>query len=419
MESVEASTRTRETAGEAAADPLVARAREVVGGFIRWLDEFGETSQDQYDFWATRWGRRTKALYYRRPAVGSAAVAPFVFLEAFAPSTRALVRARSRFPIADAHYALGFLALARAEGDDRLLGRGLAFLDRLRATRCAGYDEYCWGYPFDWETSFGVFPEGCPLITTTPYAYEAFESGCETTGELDDLAILESIARFVFESIPSAAVAPGVEASAYTPYDRRRVVNASAYRAFLLTAAGRRFERPDWEAAGARNAAFVLHCQREDGSWPYAVDGRDDFVDNFHTCFVLKNLTKIWRVTGDEAVRDAIRRGYAFYRARLLEPDGEPRPFAVEQRMTLYRRDLYDYAEGINLSLLLEELEPAASGVLHRLLQHLFEDWVLPDGHFATRKLLVGRNTVPYHRWAQAQTFHALARVCELEPRTT
>ena len=29
-------------------------AREVVGGFVEWLDRYGETSQDQYDFWGTR-----------------------------------------------------------------------------------------------------------------------------------------------------------------------------------------------------------------------------------------------------------------------------------------------------------------------------------------------------------------------------
>ena len=35
---------------------------------------------------------------------------------------------------------------------------------------------------------------------------------------------------------------------------------------------------------------------------------RDDFVDNFHTCLVLKNLAKIEAITGDDAVRDALRR---------------------------------------------------------------------------------------------------------------
>jgi hypothetical protein len=32
----------------------------------------------------------------------------------------------------------------------------------------------------------------------------------------------------------------------------------------------------------------------------------------------------------------------------------------------------------------------------------------LADGHFATRRLVAGRTTVPYHRWGQAQAFGAL-----------
>ena len=36
------------------------------------------------------------------------AVSPIIFCEAFLPSTRRLFFIRQRFPIADAHYAMGF-----------------------------------------------------------------------------------------------------------------------------------------------------------------------------------------------------------------------------------------------------------------------------------------------------------------------
>jgi hypothetical protein len=222
---------------------------------------------------------------------------------------------------------------------------------------------------------------------------------------------MEGAARFAAERIPVTEVARGVEASAYTPFDRRQVVNASAYRGFLLTAAGSRFDREDWFAAADRNVAFVLRSQRSDGSWPYSVDGADDFVDNFHTCLVLKNLAKVWTVTQADDVRAAILAGYDFYLGHLLDERGRPRPFARRPRLTLHRRDLYDYAEGLNLALLLRHEIPAASDVLRRFLDDLVERWILPDGHFVTRKLVLGRNTVPYHRWAQSQVFHALVRV--------
>jgi hypothetical protein len=387
----------------------------VVEGFIAWLDRFGETSHDPHDFWAVSAGRRAKALYYRQRLVGAVATAPFVFLDSFVPSSRALVRPRARYPIADAHYALGFFAWAEATGEPSWTDRGAGFLEALEASRSPGFSEYCWGYPFDWQTAVGLFEAGRPLMTTVPYAYEAFEVGHRSTGNERYLEVMQSVASFAFEDVPSVDVSPGASAAAYTPFDRRRVVNASAYRGYLLVAAARRFGRDDWLTAGRANLAFVLESQREDGSWLYALDGFDAFVDNLHTCLVLKNLFKAWQATDDERLLETVRRGYAYYRSSLLDERGRPRPFAERQRLVLIRRDLYDYAEGINLALLLRTVDPGADDILAGLIESLLDEWVLPDGHFVTRELVATTNRVPYHRWGQAQTFHALARYCELE----
>jgi len=143
------------------------------------------------------------------------------------------------------------------------------------------------------------------------------------------------------------------------------------------------------------------------------MDGKDAFVDNFHTCFVLKNLVKtrgLFDDEFDESVRVAVRRGYAFYKSHLLDGRGLPVPFARASRMTLQKRELYDYAEGINVSLLLADTEPDASTIADSLVNDLVERWILPDGHFVTKQLLWRRNTVPYHRWAQSQAFNALVQ---------
>ena len=47
---------------------------------------------------------------------------------------------------------------------------------------------------------------------------------------------------------------------------------------------------------------FVIASQNEDGSWYYSMDGQRDFVDHFHTCFVMKALAKIEQLTGSPAV---------------------------------------------------------------------------------------------------------------------
>jgi hypothetical protein len=390
-----------------------ALARGLVEAFVEWLDDFGEASFDPYDFWSSGAGRRARRLYYRRPALGSLTAAPFVALDTLWPSSRKLISRPQRYPIADAHYAAGFFHwAASSSGSPKAVERGRHFLEELMRSRSRGFEELCWGYPFDWESRSGTIEAGTPLITTVPYVYEAFETGYEVAGEGSYLSVMESIAGFAFERIPVTELPDGSAAAGYTPTLRTRVVNASCYRAFLLASAGRRFGRPEWAGEADRNIAFVLATQRQDGSWPYAPTTGDEFVDNFHTCLVLKNLLKFWRVSGGDEVLDAVRRGYAFYRRELLDGDLRPVPFAVKPRVTFHRGDLYDYAEGILLAGLLQDVEPTARAVLPQLLHGLSTDWTLPDGHFVTRRFAVGRNTVPYHRWAQSQTFHALVQLC-------
>jgi hypothetical protein len=373
-----------------------------------WLETCGPTSWDQHDFWANPIGRRAKAAYYRHKWLGLPAVAPFVVLENAVPGSRRLFWHRQRFAIADAHYAMGFFILAEAHGPS-WLRHGEAFIEALEEERCPDEAEYCWGYPFAWATCFGTWKAGTPLITSMPYAYEAFEAAYEATDKPHYVAVMESIARFAQTRIGTASVAPGIKASAYSPCDQRRVVNASAYRGFLLAAAGSRFGREEWLSEARATLAFVLWSQQSDGSWLYAMDGKDAFVDNFHTCFVLKNLFKAWRVLGDEELRAAVDRGYSFYKSHLLDDRGLPVPFARAPRLTLQRRELYDYAEGINLGLLLADADRDAWAICTLLLEDVLERWILADGHFATRETVFGRNTIPYHRWAQAQMFRALS----------
>src|SRR5438105_14362528 len=154
--------------------PLVDEVSRVLVNFTKWLDSYGEESWDYQSFFAGRARGRAKSLYYRHRFVGTVAVAPMIFCEAFLPSARRLFHHPLRFPIADAHYAMGFAFLYEATGDFSQLENAVHFLNELTASRCRGFKEHCWGYPFDWVTRNGILKEQTPLITTTPYVYEAF-----------------------------------------------------------------------------------------------------------------------------------------------------------------------------------------------------------------------------------------------------
>src|SRR5262245_40396394 len=99
------------------AAPLSDRVSAMLANFTAWLKDFGETSRDHQSFFAGPLGGRAKSLYYRQPVIGAATVSPMIFCEAFLPSARRMFHQPIRFPIADAHYAMGFGFLYQVTGD--------------------------------------------------------------------------------------------------------------------------------------------------------------------------------------------------------------------------------------------------------------------------------------------------------------
>ena len=379
--------------------------------FSGWLSSYGETSRDHQTFFAGPFGGRAKALYYRNKLLGVAAVAPMIFFEAFLPSARICFHRRVRFPIADAHYAMAFAFMFEITGETAYLDRAIHFLCELQKSRCSGFRDYCWGYPFDWVWRGGVIRSHTPLITSTPYAYEAFLQAHKIAPRDEWLEVLASIVRHACRDIRDYSV-PGSDRArtcSYTPFDEGGVVNASAYRAAMLTSASRVFDSEEYWAIAERNLWFVLESQNDDGSWPYAKDGVRNFVDHFHTCFVMKALAKIHRLTGHAETLAALNRGVRYYLANLFAEDGLPRPFALAPRLTVYERELYDCAECINLCLLLRDRFPALEAKLEAVVAGILKDWVKRDGSFRSRRLMFGWDNVPMHRWGQSQMFRSLA----------
>ncbi len=378
--------------------------------FIEWLETYGEVSYDFQSFFSSDLTRAAKALYYKKPFLGTLAVSPMVFSEAFVPSARRLFWKPQRFPIADAHYAMGFGLLAKFSQQEKYLKRAVHFLEVLTETRCPGYENYCWGYPFNWETVRGTIWQGTPLITTVPYVYEAFRQVYEIDGNKKWLEIMRSIAQHALHDYKDLETSPKASTCSYTPRpeDSINVVNANAYRAFLLTSAAVDFSEDKYRVVAERNLSFVLESQNADGSWHYATDGSRDFVDHFHTCFVMKALAKIEALTGNLECTRALQRGVDYYVEHLFDEKGLPKPFSRRPRLTVYRRELYDYAECINLSVLLRSRFPKLDENLTIVLDEIMTNWQRPDGSFRSRQLLFGWDNTPMHRWAASQLFRSL-----------
>jgi hypothetical protein len=93
----------------------------------------------------------------------------------------------------------------------------------------------------------------------------------------------------------------------------------------------------------------------------------------------------------------------------LFDESGLPMPFSKAPRLIIYRRELYDYAESLNLLTLVHPRRADAAPAIARVVEDLLGRWRRADGSFRSRQLMIGWDNVPMHRWALAQLFRSLA----------
>ncbi|MES2474709.1 MAG: hypothetical protein V4640_02930 [Verrucomicrobiota bacterium] len=393
------------------------RVKELLEGgcrrFLGWLDKTGYASYDPYDIWGTRYGLWSRKIYYAKGKLAIPLVAPLVAVDLLCPSVRGWLVEKDRFATCDAQLLLAFLNLHGITEDQKYLDRAIALGDEILGYSIPGYKGPCWGYPFDWQNNKDeVWPKNTPYITCTPYCYEAYLGLFAATDDERYSELASGIAEFIFGDLKNLPTGPDTAAGSYSPYDERQVVNATAYRAYILADAGTRFGREDYLRDSRLNLNFVLESQAEDGSWLYAMNEKKSFIDNFHTCFNLKNLIKLNRVLPDVRVEESIRRGYEYYRRELIDGDGNPKSFAVEPRLQIAKLEMYNFAEGITLGALLADDVPQARELAVELAGKLINEHQLTDGHFVTRVFRGGiRHTFPFLRWPQAQLFYALTNL--------
>jgi hypothetical protein len=382
--------------------------------FLLWLERNGDLSYDRMDYWSSSTGILAKKLFYSNKIIGAPLAIWGLILENFLPKTQKLYNTPHREVIGDGHLALGFLNLFESTRDENYLLKAVHYLEAMKTTSSEGYSGHAWGYTFGWQQSKGKFwKPGIPLITITPYAFWAYKKHFELTQDIDSRDITLSIAQFALNDLNDVEMPNGTVCSSYSPISEDIVINANTYRAAVLLEAYELSNEEKFKDAANRNIEFVLSYQGEEGEWYYEAKGeKDNFIDNFHTCFIIRNLYRCYLVNRDQKLLESIKRGYKYYSENLFYANGRPKHFAKAKYAKLRKYEMYDYAEGITLGILLKNEIPGAYEKSNALIKDLIENFHTKEGFFITRVTSLGtKHKVPYLRWPQAQLFYALTKM--------
>jgi len=314
------------------------------------------SSFDPYDIWASPLGVSIRRGYYAGRKPGKIKAVALGLLDWLLPTLgRYLVSAEPKiYPISLAHEVIRFQSEHQISDSE---ARGM--LDCAQSVGIEGNNNltYSWGLGFPWMSKNGLYGSDVPFVTHTPYMMEALLVLGEIPAVHDEAMEMFHGTWLFLESLKVMFEDGNTLALSYAPIDEpRMVVNANAYAAFayaLHAVHGIEENREVAKLKVAQLLEWVMDQQNDDGSWLYYADQEPgNFIDCFHSCFVVKNLLKVGELLPDLSgcIQPVVDRGWEYIRNNLYDKDGGfCRRFAIRAQRDPFRLDLYDQAEYLGL----------------------------------------------------------------------
>ena len=365
------------------------------------------STYDPYDIWMTSLGWRLKDLFNRRRKLALLPAAAVTLLDTYLNDRLRLFCKRREYPIVRAWAALILLNLYRQQPSPEMLEGVRNHLLWLRDHSCHGYHGPCWGLGFH----YAVMPDyhydsNMPLTTMSQYPLEAFVSYADISGDLQFDTTIRGVFEFLEHDVQVMEETDEYMATSYAAFRDRKVINAVSYVMFsyaLLLPYLNEDRRSEVTEKIQKLFNYIAHHQNPDGSWLYSPEGRS-FIDCYHSCIVLKNLVKTNGIVSLPECERLVDRGYAYLKENFQSPsNGLFKRFALANKPSLVRYDLYDNAEMLSLAARMGDTQLA--GELSRSIERHF---IRGDEIFSHIDSLGVRHGPGRLRWAIFPYYHAL-----------
>ncbi len=291
--------------------------------------------------------------------------------------------------------------------------RGL-LADLLRL-RIPGYSGAAWGYNFDWQSRNFFAPRGTPTIVPTAFAARALIEAFETFQDPEYLEAARSVCDFILGDLNRSVDSEDELCFSYSPHDETQIFNASLLAAETLAAIAEHTDDRNFCEFALRAARFVARRQKDDGSWVYGAGAGQQWIDNFHTAYVLSSLFRISKscgLSGGEIER-ALQQGYEFWRKSFFLADGWPKYYHDQ----LHPADSHAAATAIVTLTELREMDDGAMPLAEKIAAWTVNNLRDRSGYFYYQRRRLFTVRTPFMRWTQAWMVYALARLLEEKDR--
>jgi hypothetical protein len=315
-------------------------------------------------------------------------------------------------------FALAELSRYRSAGAEEHSERARALVQRMLGTAitrksAGGRQTISFGYNFDWQSRTLYAPVGTAAVVPTAFACRALVEAYQVSRDEDHLTAADSTCRWMLNVLNRPVETDDEICFSYTASDQGRVYNASLLAAEPLAAVGQLTGNDKYLQTAAKAARFVLNRQRSDGAWVYGEAASQQWVDNFHTAYVLVSLGRIAGAVPQlrSEIDAAIERGALYWLANFFLDDGTPKYYGN----AVYPIDIHSAAVAVAAMSEMRMVDERLLPMARRVAEWTIANMVDGEGYFYYQ--MRKRRTVktPFMRWGQAWMAYALARLMEAE----
>ena len=310
-------------------------------------------------------------------------------------------------------FALSQLATCRRARTEEAALQARNLSSMLLSMRVEGGSGAAWGYNFDWQSRNFFAPRGTPTIVPTAFAARALIEATQLFNDDEYLSVARSVCDFILRDLPRTVDTATEVCFSYAPDSHTRIFNASLLAAEVLGSVG-------WLTSDAalcheaeRAARYVVNQQQPDGSWAYGAEANQQWIDSFHTAYILFSLRRVIEACAlGEEFQQSLQRGYRYWTKTFFLADGWPKYYHDDA----YPADAHAAASAIVTLLECRDLDENSTTMAQQIASWTIHNLRDPQGFFYYQRRRFYTVRKPYMRWTQAWMLYALARLLEDTP---
>jgi hypothetical protein len=265
-----------------------------------------------------------------------------------------------------------------------------------------GYRGNCWGYDFDWEARYASIPAYQPTIVATGFIINSLFECFRLTGNERVKKLIIGTKDFILQDINRTYEADDSFVFSYSPFDKQKVYNASMKGVRILAFIYHLTKNEELKSTAIKAADYVIDSQNENGSWFYAKRSTGEWVDNYHTAYIIDCLDDFINFCEpvDFKYKESLEKGFEYYRNIFFENDRIPKFYNNK----IHPLDCTSAGQSILTLLRFNEVELALN-----VAEYMLDTMQHKNGYFYFREFKNYKIKTSFMRWSNAWMFVALS----------